>query len=271
MKVVLAQMQSGSSVEVNLQQAISYIRQAVEQHQPDLILFPENFLCMGSKDYCQLAGLFEKAVLELKHQAKQHAVALLLGSIPFPAVKNTKKCFSRSILIDQSGESLGAYDKIHLFDVTIGDEQKSYRESDTFEAGQNTCVLPLDGHNLGLSICYDLRFPGLYQRLRSEGAEMIAIPSAFTYKTGQAHWLTLLKARAIETQCFVLAANQCGEHPHASGGIPRKTWGHSAIIDPWGQVLAQLHDQPGICAACLDFDKLKEVRQAMPVFEHKRF
>lgn len=270
MKVVLIQMQSGSSVETNLHEACRFIEQSVAQHQPELIVFPENFLCMGSSDYPGMNGLFQKAVMVLKRLAKQHAVAMLLGSIPFPSMASQKKCYSRSMLIDKQGETLGAYDKVHLFDVTIGDEQKNYRESDVFEAGKKICVLPLAGHMLGLSICYDLRFPILYQRLRGEGAEILAVPSAFTYKTGQAHWLTLLKARAIETQCFVLAANQCGEHPHASGGLPRKTWGHSAIIDPWGEVLCELDNQPGLCAARLDFEKMKQIRQSMPVFEHQR-
>lgn len=271
MNVVLVQMQSGSSIDENLKEACRYIEQAVTEHQPDLLVFPENFLCMGSKDYMKLAGEFENAIMELTQYSRRHCVALLLGSIPFPSAVNSKKCYSRSILIDKQGAELGAYDKVHLFDVTIGDEQKNYRESDRFEAGQKTCVLQLDGHFLGLSICYDLRFPGLYQCLREKGAEIIAVPSAFTYKTGQAHWLTLLKARAIETQCFVLAVNQSGEHPHAEGGIPRKTWGHSAIIDPWGDVLCQLDDKPGICTARLDFTKMKEIRLAMPVVEHKRF
>jgi predicted amidohydrolase len=271
MTVALVQMQSGLSIDQNFQDASRFLEEAVLHHKADLVVFPENFLCMGQKNYRQKSSAFDSCIRELSLQAKHSSVALLLGSIPVPAANTESKCFSRSLLIGQEGELIGQYDKVHLFDVTVTDEQGSYRESDSFEAGQATCVLPVKNHLLGLSVCYDLRFPGLYQRLREEGAEMIAVPSAFTYTTGRAHWKTLLTARAIETQCFVLASNQCGEHPHVDGGLPRKTWGHSMIIDPWGEVLCSLDDHPGICSAKLDFEKLRTVRESMPLFQHRRF
>ena len=235
------------------------------------IIFPENFLCMGAKHYWQFYSQFEAYIRDFCQLAKHHSVALLLGSIPIPVNVSSMKCFSRSILINSAGERVCSYDKVHLFDVQVTDEQGRYRESDSFHAGDKTCVVSINDAFLGMSICYDLRFPTLYQRLREEGAEMIAVPSAFTYKTGSAHWAILLKARAIETQCFVLASNQCGEHPLQDSGLPRKTWGHSMIIDPWGEILCELNNQPGICSTSLDFEKMRSIRQAMPIMQHKRF
>lgn len=270
-KVALVQMQSVSDIELNFQEACRFIEESVNVHQATLIIFPENFLCMGSKDYWQFSSQFEVCISEFCKLAKRYSVALLLGSIPVPVKGSSAKCFSRSLLINAAGERVGHYDKVHLFDVEVADEQGSYRESDSFEAGTAACVYPIKGVQLGMSICYDLRFPGLYQELRGAGAEMIAVPSAFTHTTGSAHWEILLRARAIETQCFVLASNQCGEHPHQDGGLPRKTWGHSMIIDPWGNKLAELNQQPGVCSATLDLEKMRSIRKSMPVMQHKRF
>ena len=271
MKVALVQMQSQLDIDANFREACRFLEESVHVHGAELIVFPENFLCMGAKHYWQYSAQFEACIRDFCAQAKRFSVALLLGSIPIPVSDASRKCFSRSILINRAGERIGCYDKVHLFDVQVTDEQGSYRESDAFEAGKEPCVYPVNDTRLGMSICYDLRFPGIYQRLREEGAELLAVPSAFTFKTGSAHWETLLKARAIETQCFILASNQCGMHPHHSAGLPRKTWGHSMIIDPWGEILCALDDQPGVCAATLDFDALRSIRQSMPVMQHKRF
>jgi len=271
MKVALVQMQSQLDIGVNFREVCRFIEEAVSAHQAELIIFPENFLCMGAKHYWQFASQFDLCVSKLSELAKSLSVALVLGSIPVPVNASSTKCVSRSMLILSTGEQVACYDKVHLFDVQVADEQGSYRESDSFQAGNRLCVYPVNSAQLGMSICYDLRFPGLYQGLRKEGADMIAVPSAFTYTTGKAHWEVLLRARAIETQCFILAANQCGEHPHQSGGLPRKTWGHSMIIDPWGEILGQLDSQPGICSAILDFEKMRSIRQSIPVMQHKCF
>ena len=268
LNVALVQMQSQTRIEDNFQQAVQFLNEAVLQHNAQLIVFPENFLCLGIPDFAEIASSLNVYIDKLSLLANEFAVSLLLGSVPIKASDN--KCFSRSILIDADGKKIGHYDKIHLFDVEVGDSQGSYKESDSFQPGIECRVLPMADSKLGLSICYDLRFPELFQILRKDGAEMIAVPSAFTYKTGQAHWEILLRARAIETQCYVLAANQCGTHSIEKTGSTRETWGHSMIIDPWGNVLCTLGEKPGVCSAELDFDYMRKVRQSMNLIKHKR-
>lgn len=268
LNVALVQMQSQTSVEDNFQQAVHFLNEAVSQHNAQLIVFPENFLCLGVSDFAEIASSLNFYIDKLAALAKQYAVSLLLGSVPVKASEN--KCFSRSLLIDANGLKVGHYDKIHLFDAEVGDSQGSYIESDSFQPGLVHCVLPLATTKLGLSICYDLRFPELFQLLRKNGAEMIAVPSAFTFKTGQAHWEILLRARAIETQCYVLAANQCGTHSIEKTGTTRETWGHSMIVDPWGNILCTLGEKPGVCSAELDLNYMRGIRQSMNVIKHKR-
>ena len=261
-------MQSQSSVEINFQDAIKFLLSAIDQHDAQLIIFPENFLCIGSTDYAEIIQEIDFCITELTKYAKQYSVYLLLGSVPVLDGKN--KYLSRSILINSAGLIVGSYDKIHLFDVEVGDSQGSYKESDNFSAGSSHCSLPVNSNCLGLSICYDLRFPELYQLLRKDGAQMIAVPSAFTYKTGEAHWEVLLRARAIENQCYILAPNQCGTHHIEKNGQSRETWGHSMVVDPWGEILCSLKHSPGVCSASLDFDYLNKIRQSMNLLGHKR-
>lgn len=268
MKVALVQMQSQSSIEDNLIQASQFLEEAVFNHEAQLIVFPENFLCLGASNYSDVVDRIDICIKKLSVLAKMHSVYLLLGSVP--VTSKDKKCFSRSILINSVGLIVGFYDKIHLFDVSVADQQGVYKESEVFDSGQIHSVLPVCDRQLGLSICYDLRFPELYQELRNDGAEMIAVPSAFTYKTGQVHWEILLRARAIETQCYVLAANQCGSHIVAKSSLVRETWGRSMIVNPWGDVLCSLDNAPGVCSASLDFDFMESVRQSMNLIEHKR-
>lgn len=274
LKVALVQMQSGFEIEQNFQQAIFFLKEAVEKHSAELIIYPENFLCLGCSSYLERSSEINTFVDRLKSEAKEQGVAVLFGSLP--ALHNDK-CFSRSMLVNKQSELIGFYDKIHLFDVQVKEKESKgngseriYRESDSFIPGSITKVLRLDAFQIGMSICYDLRFPELYQLLRKQGAELITVPSAFTYKTGQEHWEILLRARAIETQCFVLAANQCGLHKLENKDENRRTWGHSMIVDPWGKILCQLGNTPGVCAATLDFSELKRVRQSMDLMAHKR-
>jgi nitrilase len=269
MKVALAQMQSGPYIHENMSTVSACIEDAAIRHKAELIVFPENFLCMGGMHYRQKTEEFAASLLAICDLAKHFSVCILAGSIPVPSQSSSTKCLSRSYLIQANGKICGYYDKVHLFDVKVGDQQGSYCESDSFSPGSSLITLPVMGRCLGLSICYDLRFPGLFQGLRDQGAEMIAVPSAFTYKTGQAHWATLLKARAIETQCFILAANQCGVHQLENGGQPRMTWGHSMIIDPWGELLCSMEEAPGICCADLDFERMQAIRHAMPLTDHR--
>lgn len=267
--VALIQMQSQCSPQDNFDQAITFLSEAIDEHHATLIVYPENFLCLGVSDYSKFYDDFVFFIQEFKRLAKHYKVSILLGSIPFPVNDGSQKCFSRSILISDKGEMISAYDKIHLFDALVNDSQGQYKESNSFEAGYETQVVSVSKYNLGLSICYDLRFPELYQALRLRGADVLAVPSAFTYNTGEAHWEILLRARAIETQCFVLGANQCGEHCLEKDNTVRKTWGHSMIVDPWGKVLSSLEHLPGVCSAELDFQELVRIRKSMDMMSYK--
>jgi nitrilase len=202
----------------------------------------------------------------LAAQAAQHRVWLVGGTVPVLGTQQTlphAACF----VFDDSGTEVARYHKMHLFDVDVGDRQGSYRESATFVHGAAAAVTVATPFGcLGLAVCYDLRFPELFQLLRAQGAEIIAVPSAFTRRTGLAHWLPLLRARAIETQCYLLGANQGGQHNAA-----RHTSGGSAIIDSWGEVLAEAAFGECCIVAEIDLDKLQRERAAMPVQQHRRF
>jgi len=197
--------------------------------------------------------------------AKQFDVYLVAGTIPVLA--DDERVYSRTYLFDCSGKVLGEYDKIHLFDVDVADGTKEYRESDSFCPGDKISVIDTPFGKLGLAICYDLRFPDLFRALRLAGAEIIALPAAFTKVTGAAHWQPLIQARAIETQCYVLAAAQWGQHNEGS----RETWGQSMIVDPWGRIKAEKLTGCGWVQASLDKRELEQIRQQMPISQHNRF
>ena len=170
------------------------------------------------------------------------------------------------LVLDDQGREVARYDKLHLFDVEVADKQRSYRESRDYGYGDSLVCIDTPVGRLGLSICYDVRFAELYRALREDGAELIVVPSAFTAVTGAAHWEVLLRARAIESQCYVLAANQGGTH--ANG---RETFGHSCLIDPWGEVKACLPQGEGVICGDIDLQHLNNIRGRMPIAEHRRF
>lgn len=262
------QMVSNQDVDVNLERAATLIQQAADQHAT-LIVLPEMFACLGVKNQREIAArMTESDVLgTLSDLAKNTNACIIAGSVPFITPDCAEdKVKASSFVFAADGSILARYDKIHLFDVDVADNKGSYRESDTFSPGNAGTVLDVHQRKLGLSICYDLRFPELYQHYQQMGCHLISAPSAFTYRTGEAHWETLIKARAIETQCFVLAANQGGTHEDG-----RQTWGHSMIVNPWGEVLAEVKTSgEGIAVAQLDFDELESVRRNMPISKHKR-
>ena len=196
--------------------------------------------------------------------ARDLKVPILIGSVIVKA-ENSEKAANRSLLIDASGDITARYDKVHLFDADTPDG-KSYRESATMRPGSEAVVAETPWGGLGLSICYDVRFAYLYRTLAKRDARMIAVPAAFTVPTGKAHWEVMLRARAIETGAFVLAPAQGGAHEDG-----RHTWGHSTIVGPWGEVIAQLdHDQPAVLRAQLDFNEVVQARQALPQLRHDR-
>ena len=194
--------------------------------------------------------------------ARKHKIWLHIGSL---AIKvSPDRAANRSFLIDPKGEIVARYDKIHMFDVDLADGE-SYRESRSYRAGDLAILADLPWGRLGLSVCYDLRFPALYRALAEAGASFLAIPSAFTRQTGEAHWNVLMRARAIENGCFVLAAAQGGTHENG-----RETYGHSIVVDPWGQVLAESEAEPGVLFADIDPAAVAAARARIPSLQHGR-
>lgn len=264
--VGLVQLNAGRELGPNIAAATALIREA-RARGADFILTPENAVMMEPKRPL----ILEKARSEAEHPAVPafQAVAaelgawLLVGSI---AVKlGPEHCANRSILIDPAGRIAQRYDKIHMFDVDLKGGE-SYRESATFRAGARAALVDLPWGRLGMTVCYDLRFAYLYRALAQAGADFITVPAAFTRPTGEAHWHVLLRARAIETGAYIFAPAQCGEH--AEG---RKTYGHSLVISPWGEVLAEgAAVEPGVILAEIDPAKVAEARSMIPALRHDR-
>lgn len=272
-RIAAAQMVSGSDLDENLKQAEQLLREAQRQ-QCSVVLLPENFALMGAKNIERYAECLEQKgpVLEfLEQMSRSLGLWIIAGSLPLRHGRNAEraapgKVYPSCTVWDAEGRCLDRYDKMHLFDVDIDDEMGHYRESDQYMPGHEAVCVNTPWAQIGLSICYDLRFPELYRSLVNKGAEVLSVPAAFTYHTGQAHWETLLRARAIENQCFVVAANQGGQH-----GDKRQTWGHSCIIDPWGSILGGI-DKPGadIVWADIDLSFLAQLRRTMPALDHRR-
>lgn len=266
--VAAIQMTSGGNLEANLAQAEALIQQAVAQGAKLLVL-PEYFAYHGCRDIPAIARQEQTpdgpARQFLAEQARRHQVWLVGGTIPVAATAD-KRATASCFVVNDQGQEVACYRKMHLFDVEVGDAKGSYRESDDYCHGDQPVVVDTPFGRLGLSVCYDLRFPELYRYLADQGAEIIVVPSAFTAKTGEAHWQLLLQARAVENLSYVIGANM-GDRFHPK----RPTWGGSTIIDPWGQIQAQLDDGPGVITAEVDLDYLKKLRQKMPVYEHRRF
>jgi len=265
LKAALVQLTSGPVVEDNLKRAEGYIREAASKGAR-LVATPENTDMIRFK----AADKIKSALDETSHPAlpffeglaREFGVWLLIGSV---AVKVSEtKMANRSYLFRPDGAVAASYDKIHLFDVTLS-ESEFYRESEAIQPGKAAVLTDIDSIPLGMSICYDVRFPHLYRTLAKKGAKILTIPAAFTVPTGQAHWEILLRARAIENGAFVLAPAQTGEH---EGG--RKTYGHSMIIAPWGEILAQKESGEGIIMADLDMSRAEKARASIPALTHDR-
>ena len=266
--VAVVQLVSKLSVEDNLRATALLIQRASTQGA-QLVMLPESFAVFGDPQMVSHgaeASLPQRGLrLWLSQQAKANKVWLIGGTIPCQqGIRDMNKVRSACFVYDSEGAEVARYDKIHMFDVDIKDSHGSYRESDTFEAGAELVVVDTPVGKVGLTICYDLRFAEIHARLVDLGAQIIVNGAAFTKTTGQAHWHTLLRARAIETQCYILAASHGGQHDH------RQTFGHSMIIDPWGQVLVELGEGPGIAVARVDLDHLRAIRTAFPLQSQRR-
>jgi nitrilase len=262
LRVAGIQMVSSGEVAANLAQAEALVAQAA-QRRARLVLLPENFGIMAVRAADKLkaqepAGEGAQQGF-LSRMARDHQLWMIGGSVPLAS--NDPERVKQSLMAYGPEGSLAArYDKIHLFRFTHGSED--YDEAKTISAGTKPAAIDVEGHRVGLSICYDLRFPELYRALGD--LALIVVPAAFTYPTGRAHWETLLRARAIENQCYVLAAAQGGTHP---GG--RRTFGHSMLIDPWGDVVASLDEGEGIVEGDINPDRIAEVRKRLPALTHR--
>ncbi len=262
------QMTSAAAPAENLIQIRSLLAQ-IPAARPQLVVLPEGAMCFdGPVDANQLlqepmgTGIWQQQLAAL---ATEFSIYLLVGTFPTQSVDSTKFAAS-SLLFSPDGELIADYQKIHLFDADVADGTGSYRESNRTVAGEKITVADLPGLKLGMAVCYDMRFPGLFQGMRKLGMTVLALPSAFTTVTGAAHWHTLLRARAIETQSFVIAPAQTGCHQQG-----RQTYGHSLIIDPWGTVLADAGEAPGIISVAVDLREVSALRAKMPVQQHNRF
>ena len=266
MKIAAIQMRSGLDPDANIAALEPLLAEAVAGGAtyvltPEVtVLFPENREHLASvaapyEDHPQLRRVGELA--------KLHGIHIHIGSLAVPLPDG--RFANRSVLFGPDGAILATYDKIHLFDATIAG-LNAYRESATYAAGEQAITAPVGEFTLGMSICYDMRFPRLFNSLANAGATLIAVPAAFTVPTGQAHWHVLLRARAIETGSYVIAAAQGGQHPNG-----RATYGHSIIIDPWGRIVAELdHDEPGVLLADIDPQQVTDARERIPALANAR-
>lgn len=264
-RVACIQMRSGVEIAANIEAACQLINQAADAGA-QFIATPEmtNLIDirpgMGRKK-----ARLEKDAPTLKAfsaLAVERNIWLLAGSLAI-ALEEDDRLANRSFLIAPNGRVVARYDKLHMFDVNVGDGQ-SYRESKGYRAGQNAVLAKTPIANIGLTICYDVRFPALYRALGQAGAEIITCPAAFTQVTGRAHWHTLLRARAIETGAFVMAPAQAGKHEDG-----RETYGHALIISPWGDIISERREQsPGILLADIDLDEVVEARRRLPSLQH---
>jgi predicted amidohydrolase len=284
MKVAAVQMTSTRDVQANLRDAGRLVAEAAEQGAK-LVVLPENFSFLGATDADRVAAIEPfgdgPAQRFLAETAESLSLFIVGGTIPIR--DGGERASSRSLLVGPDGRVAAHYDKIHLFDVdipgraaTAGDggnaanadsdlRPERYSESATTLAGTRVVAAQTPLARIGMTVCYDIRFPALFHRLSVLGTDIVVVPAAFTVPTGEVHWLPLLQARAIESLVYVVAAGQCGEH---AGG--RKTYGHSVILGPWGELLAERASGPGVVCADLDMIRLKDLRQRFPTVQHRR-
>ena len=264
-RLACIQVNAGNEIGSNVATALKLIERAAADGA-DFISLPECVALLepdrgALRGKCLLEG-DHPALAAFQHVAVERSIWLHVGSLAVLTPKGD--IANRTFLIDPAGVVVARYDKIHMFDVDLADGE-SYRESDTYRPGTAAAVADLPWGSLGLTICYDIRFPGLYRDLAKAGADFIGVPSAFTRTTGQAHWHVLLRARAIETGCWVFAAAQCADH-----GAGRQTYGHSLIVNPWGEIVAEAGEEPGVIVADIDRGQVTEARRMLPVLSNAR-
>jgi predicted amidohydrolase len=264
-KIGLVQMRSGVDPHANGTSALKAVEEAARAGAA-YVLTPEMTNIMEVKRERLFAAITDEdadpTLAAMREAARRLAIFIHIGSL---AIKvSPDKAANRSFLIDRSGDVIARYDKIHMFDVDLANGE-SYRESRNYRAGDHAVLADLPYGRLGLSVCYDLRFPALYRALAEAGASFLSIPSAFTQQTGEAHWHVLMRARAIENGCFVFAAAQGGKHENG-----RETFGHSLVVDPWGKILAEGGTEPGVVLADIDPAAVVAARTRIPSLNHGR-
>lgn len=275
MRVSVVQMNPGADKAANIAAAAALIEAAVAADRPDLVSLPEMWTCLGGRreeKFAQAEALPPRGSNQpggpayefLRTTAREQRIWLHGGSL---AEHADDKLYNTTVVFDPDGGEIARYRKIHLFDITTPDGT-GFRESNTYGGGAEIVTFAANGTKVGCAICYDLRFPELFLALRRAGAELIMLPSAFTLQTGKDHWEVLIRARAIETQCWFAAAATWGRH--FQRGDPRFTYGHSLIADPWGHVVAKASDGTGWATARIDPALTAKVRRDMPVLEHRR-
>lgn len=264
-KAALIQMRSGLDPQANLSSVLSAIDEA-KRAGADYVLTPEMTNVMATNRERLFAVIVaeehDPTLATLREVARKLAIYIHIGSLAIKA--SSEKAANRSFLIDRKGDVVARYDKIHMFDVDLGGGE-IYRESNNYRSGELAVLSDLPWGRLGLTVCYDLRFPALYRALAEAGASFLAIPSAFTKQTGEAHWHVLMRARAIENGCFVFAAAQAGKHENG-----RETFGHSLIVDPWGKVLAEGGAEPSVIVTEIDPAQVAIARAKIPSLRHGR-
>jgi len=262
------QLNSGARVEDNLRTTDELVGRAAERGA-QLVVLPENFALMPESEQARrdLAeddgdGPMQSGAAAI---ARRYGCWLVAGSLPIRQSEDPRPA-SACCVYDSGGRRVARYDKLHLFDVCLPGLDESYRESANTAPGHSAVAVDSPWGRLGLSICYDLRFPELYRQLAASEVSLFVVPAAFTRPTGQSHWSVLLRARAIENLAYVVAAAQCGEHPGE-----RRTWGHSMIVGPWGEILAEAAGEPGFIVAGLDLSRCKQMRDEFPTLAHSRY
>ena len=268
LKAAAIQMASGPNVEANLHEAGRWIRQAVDAGA-GLVVLPENFAIMGVREQDKVAvrepegcGVIQNFLAE---QSRQHKIWLVGGTVPLEC-RDPKKILAACLVYDDHGKCVARYDKIHLFDVNLVDAGESYIESETIEFGEAVVqVLDSPFGKIGMAVCYDLRFPELFRKMLDLGAQVAVLPAAFTAATGQAHWESLIRARAIENVMYVIASAQGGYH--VSG---RATYGNSMVVDPWGVILDRVGHGAGMAVGSIDLDYPETRRKTFPCVQHRR-
>jgi predicted amidohydrolase len=264
-KAAMIQMRSGLKPDANIDDAVRMIGEA-KSAGAEYVLTPEMTNILAAKREQLFAVVVEEeadaSLAAMRTIARKLGIYVHVGSL---AIKlSHDRAANRSFLIDPKGDIAARYDKIHMFDVALADGE-SYRESRNYRPGELAVLADLPWGRLGLTVCYDLRFPALYRALAEAGATMLAIPSAFTKQTGEAHWHVLMRARAIENGCFVFAAAQAGKHENG-----RETFGHSLIVDPWGRIIAEGGTEPGVIMAEIDPAQVTNARSRIPSLQHGR-